>query len=153
MAEKGSLLLVKQERRDFIQNQHLERALYIYIYIYYNYYILYTISVLYTNVHSHIIQETLYRVHRLDEQCSNCSPHQTPFKTNKNEGAGSLYHPEILKKPAARPGPGHAPATAATGPGASSDTHFFQGLIDYHGWCSIGIVLPLSHRSHSSSSP
>lgn len=89
----------------------------------------------------------------MNEECSNCSHPQTPMKTNKNEGASSLYHPEILEKPAARPGPGHGPATPPTGPGASPDRHFFSGWIDYHGCCSIAIVLPLSHRSHSPSSP
>jgi len=34
MAEKRQLLFLKQERRDFIQNQHLEIALYIYIFIF-----------------------------------------------------------------------------------------------------------------------
>lgn len=75
------------------------------------------------------------------------------MKTNLKEGACSLYHPEILEKPAARPKPGHWPATAATGPGASPDTHFFQGWKYYHGWRSIGVVLHHCQCSHSPSSP
>jgi len=69
------------------------------------------------------------------------------------EGAGSLYHPEILENPAARPGPGHGPATAATRPGESPDTHFFQAWKYYNGWRSIGIVLHRCQCSNSSSTP
>lgn len=89
----------------------------------------------------------------MDEQCSSCSSSQKPLKINMKEGASSLYHPEILKKPAARPGPGHSPATAATGPGASPDRHFFQGWIDYHCRCSSDIVLHHCQCSHSPSTP
>ena len=76
---------------------------------------------------------------------------QTPLKTNLKEGACSLYHPEILENPAARPGPGHGPATPPTGPGESPDTHFSQGWKYYNGWCSIGIVLHHCQCSNSSS--
>ena len=126
MAEKNPLLFLKQERRDFIQNQHLERALYIYIFIfylnYYNYYILHTIPILYRNEHIHIY--TYIHIYR----CISVSIHIliiVVLKTNMKEGASSLYHPEILENPAARPGPGHGLDTAATRPGASPDRHFF----------------------------
>src|SRR5690606_14271304 len=75
------------------------------------------------------------------------------MKINKNEGAGSLYHPEILENPAARPGHGHAPATAATGPGHAPATHFFQAMIDYNTTPSISLVLYHCQYSNSSSTP
>ena len=69
------------------------------------------------------------------------------------EGAGSLYHPEILKKPATRPETPRGPGAPATGPGESSDRHFFLGLNYYTATVSIGIVLYHCQYSNSSSTP